>query len=69
MSLTFVGLLVPADNEKLLGASGTSASPFVIAIQNGSIHALPSIFNACILISVLSVGNSAILVVPEPFKI
>lgn len=60
LSLTFVGLLVPADNEKLLGASGTSASPFVIAIQNGSIHALPSIFNACILISVLSVGNSAI---------
>ncbi|KAG7661514.1 uncharacterized protein J8A68_004973 [[Candida] subhashii] len=60
LSLTMIGLLVPYDHPSLLGASGTSASPFVIAIQEGGIKALPSIFNACILISVISVGNSAV---------
>jgi amino acid transporter len=56
-------LIVPYTNERL--TSGTSsydarASPFVIAIELGSIKVLPSIFNAVILISVLSVGNSAV---------
>ena len=60
LSLTFIGLLVPSNSPQLLGASGTSASPFVIAIKNGGIYALPSIFNACILLSVLSVGNLAV---------
>ncbi|KAL6451213.1 HIP1 Amino-acid permease GAP3 [Candida maltosa Xu316] len=60
LSLTFVGLLVPANSPDLLGGSQTSTSPFVIAIKIGGIKALPSIFNACILISVLSVGNSAV---------
>ncbi|CAI5759951.1 unnamed protein product [Candida verbasci] len=60
LSLTFIGLLVPADSPELLGSSDTSASPFVLAIKAGGIYALPSIFNACILISILSVGNSAV---------
>lgn len=33
-------------------------SPFVIAIQTAGIKVLPSIFNAVILISVMSVANS-----------
>lgn len=60
LSLTFVGLLVPYNSPDLLGSGGTSTSPFVIAIKNGGIHTLPSIFNAVILISVISVGNSAV---------
>lgn len=60
LSLTFIGLLVPYDSPELLGNSGTSASPFVIAIKSGGIKALPSIFNACILISITSVGNGAV---------
>ncbi|KAK6458806.1 general amino acid permease [Scheffersomyces xylosifermentans] len=60
LSLTFIGLLVPYDSPELLGNSGTSASPFVIAIKNGGVKVLPSIFNAVILISVISVGNSAV---------
>jgi len=36
------------------------ASPFVISIQNAGIDVLPSVMNAVIMISVLSVGNSAI---------
>lgn len=63
VSLTLVGLLVPYNNELLLnGSSGAdaSASPFVIAINNAKIDALPSIMNVVIMIAVLSVGNSSV---------
>lgn len=63
VSLTLVGLLVPYTNPHLLNAQSSvdaKASPFVIAIQSGGITGLPSVFNAVILIAVLSVGNSSI---------
>ncbi|CDO55185.1 hypothetical protein DV113_000861 [Geotrichum candidum] len=62
ISLTLVGLLVPYNDERLLGSSSVdiTASPFVIAINNAGIKALPSIINVVILISVLSVGNSSV---------
>jgi len=37
-----------------------AASPFVIALQNSGIKALPSIFDAVILITVISVANSSV---------
>jgi amino acid transporter len=59
-SLLLIGFIVPYTNPNLLnGASDASASPFVIAIELGGIQVLPSIFNAVILIAVLSVGNSS----------
>ncbi|ODV97561.1 hypothetical protein PACTADRAFT_38152 [Pachysolen tannophilus NRRL Y-2460] len=62
ISLTLVGLLVPYNDPRLFGSSkvDASASPFVIAIENAGIKGLPSVMNAVIMISVLSVGNSAI---------
>ncbi|KAG7664203.1 uncharacterized protein J8A68_002266 [[Candida] subhashii] len=62
ISLTLVGMLVPYNNERLLGTSSVdiTASPFVIAIQNGGISGLPSVMNVVIMIAVLSVGNSSI---------
>ncbi|KAI5964166.1 uncharacterized protein KGF55_002108 [Candida pseudojiufengensis] len=60
LSLTMIGLLVPYNSPDLLGNGGVSSSPFVIAIKDAGIQVLPSIFNACILISVISVGNSAV---------
>lgn len=63
VSLTIVGLIVAHDNPNLLqNANGVNAvaSPFVIAIQNAGIEGLPSVFNAVIMIAVLSVGNSSI---------
>lgn len=53
-----IGILVPYDNDQLLGASNASASPFVIGIQNVGIHALNHIINACVLTSAWSAGNS-----------
>lgn len=60
--LTLVSLLVQATDPRLLGSSSVdaSASPFVIAIKNGGVKGLPSVMNVVILISVLSVGNSAV---------
>ncbi|KIX95919.1 uncharacterized protein Z520_08174 [Fonsecaea multimorphosa CBS 102226] len=63
ISLTFVGCLVRWDDPRLLN-SGSSAnywtSPFVLAIKNAGVGGLPSVFNAVILIAVLSVGNASV---------
>ena len=60
ISLFIVGLIVPSDSDQLLGSSGadTKASPFVLAIKTAGIKGLPSVFNAVITISVISVANS-----------
>lgn len=62
ISLTIVGLLVPYNDPRLLGSSSVdiTASPFVIAINNAGVRAVPSIMNVVILIAVLSVGNSSV---------
>ncbi|KAF2717772.1 hypothetical protein K431DRAFT_349328 [Polychaeton citri CBS 116435] len=58
VNLFLIGLIVPYDSPAYANADGSRASPFVIAIELAGIRALPSIFNAVILISVLSVANS-----------
>lgn len=62
VSLTLICFLVPSDSERLLGASSVdvTASPFVIAIENGGISGLPSVMNAVILISLISVASSSV---------
>ncbi|KAL9060280.1 MAG: hypothetical protein Q9162_000684 [Coniocarpon cinnabarinum] len=63
VSLTLVGLCVPHNDPRLLSgasAADVTASPFVVAINNAGISVLPSVFNVVVLISVLSVGNSAV---------
>ena len=60
LSLFIVGLIVPSDSEDLLGSSSdnTKFSPFVLAISLANIRGLPSVMNAVITISVISVANS-----------
>ncbi|KAL8280450.1 hypothetical protein RQP46_007098 [Phenoliferia psychrophenolica] len=54
-----IGLLVPSNDSRLELGSGTAASsPFVIAISNAGIKALPSIVNAALLTSAWSAGSS-----------
>lgn len=63
VSLTLVGLLVPYNEPRLLGATSiadASASPFVIAIESAGATILPGIMNGVILVSVISVGNSSV---------
>ncbi|KAI1376784.1 amino acid permease/ SLC12A domain-containing protein [Hypoxylon crocopeplum] len=60
INLFILGLILPSNDERLKNASGANStfSPFVLAIQDAGIAALPSIFNAVITISVISVANS-----------
>jgi amino acid transporter len=57
-----LGMIVPYNSPLVLAANkqsnNASASPFVVAIQISGIKALPAIFNACVLIFVLSAANS-----------
>ena len=59
ISLLLVGFIVPYNDQNLLNGSGATASPFVIAISTVGVRGLPSVFNAVILVAVLSVGNSS----------
>lgn len=59
VNLALVGLCIPSSEDLLSGDGPTSRySPFVIAIRLAGIDVLPSIFNAVILIAVMSVANS-----------
>jgi amino acid transporter len=59
VNLFLVGLIVPANSPLYADEGGSSrTSPFVIAIKLAGIKVLPSIFNAVILIAVMSVANS-----------
>ncbi|KAF8992150.1 APC amino acid permease [Cyathus striatus] len=63
-SLTIIGLLIPYNDGRLLGApgadSGAAASPFVIALDNARIKGLSHFVNVTICISVLSIGMSCV---------
>lgn len=59
MSIFFMGLLVPFNDPHLSDTSQfISSSPFVIAILNSGTRVLDHIFNAVILTTILSAGNS-----------
>jgi yeast amino acid transporter len=62
LALFFVGLLVPYDDERLLGSGyiDVTASPFVIAAVDGGIPAFGDFVNVVILVSVLSIGLSGV---------
>ncbi|PYI02796.1 proline-specific permease [Aspergillus sclerotiicarbonarius CBS 121057] len=54
-----IGMIVSPTNPNLVsGSDNANSSPWVIAIKQAGISALPSIVNACILISAWSAGNS-----------
>lgn len=60
ISLFILGLIVPSNNADLSSATGanTKFSPFVLSFRLAGIKVLPSIFNAIITMSVISVANS-----------
>lgn len=69
INLFLIGLIVPADSPLYSGEGSSSRhSPFVIAIQLAGIKVLPSIFNAVILISVMSVANSCTFASTRTFQ-
>ncbi|KAI0448947.1 amino-acid permease inda1 [Xylaria acuta] len=61
VNLFVLGLIFKSTDERLELAMGSNSrfSPFVLAIQDAGIQVLPSIFNAVITVSVISVANSS----------
>ncbi|KAK0199697.1 APC amino acid permease [Desarmillaria ectypa] len=59
-SLTIIGLMLPYTEDRLIGGSGASASPFVIALDLANIGGLNHLVNATICVSVLSIGLSCV---------
>lgn len=61
-SLTIVGLLVPYNSDRLMGASGggSHASPYVLLASLHGVRVVPHLINAVILMSVTLVGLSAL---------
>lgn len=53
-----IGVCVASDDPSLLHGTGSAASPWVIAVKNAGIKALPSIINAVILTSATSSANA-----------
>lgn len=66
LSMILLCFMVPSNDPSLLGNSLLSASPFVIAIRNAGVRGLPLVFNAVILISVLSVANALVFASYKP---
>lgn len=63
VSLTVVGCLVPYTDPRLLQGANSAdvrASPFVIALETAGLRGLPSVFNAAVLVAVMSVANSSV---------
>jgi len=60
VSLSLIGCLVPYDDDRLGTTKDGRASPFMIAISNANVRALPSIMNVVICLAVLSVGNYSV---------
>ncbi|EAU34365.1 amino-acid permease inda1 [Aspergillus terreus NIH2624] len=63
VGLTFVGLLVRSDDNRLLGSGGlidVKASPFVLIALDAGLKGYDSFMNVIILVSVLSIGVSGV---------
>ncbi|KAF2205689.1 hypothetical protein GQ43DRAFT_436817 [Delitschia confertaspora ATCC 74209] len=63
LGLTFVGLLVPSDDDRLLGANpliDVNASPFVLIGKDAGLKGFDSFMNVVILVSVVSIGVSGV---------
>lgn len=62
LSLTFVGLLIPYDDPRLIGSGiiDVTASPFVLVAVDAGIPAFGDFVNAVILFAVISIGLSGV---------
>ncbi|KAE8213703.1 hypothetical protein CF327_g2809 [Tilletia walkeri] len=60
ISLFMIGLIVPSDDKRLTGDAEAPVSPFVLAIELAGLKVLPHIFNAIILMSLISVSSSCV---------
>ncbi|KAF4339913.1 amino acid polyamine transporter I [Fusarium beomiforme] len=56
--VVLIGVLISSDDPDLLGASGSAASPFVIAAKG--IKGIPDLINVCVIIGLLAIALESI---------
>ncbi|KAK7524851.1 amino acid transporter [Phyllosticta citriasiana] len=56
VNIWLVGMCIPYNEPNLINASGTMASPFVLAVRHSDLYGLAHALNAFILITVISCG-------------
>ena len=56
----FITLLIPSDNDQLLGGSGITASPFVLAITLVDIPYVSDVLNAGIMCGILAISAESV---------
>lgn len=62
-TIFFIGMLIPWNDERLLGqTSKTASSPLTISLEDAGILPAAHLINALIVISVISAGNSSLYV-------
>lgn len=62
ISIIFITILVPSDDDRLLGGSGVASSPFVIAIQDSGIPGIASLLNAGMMCGVLAIAAESVYI-------
>ncbi|KAF7550722.1 hypothetical protein G7Z17_g5515 [Cylindrodendrum hubeiense] len=59
-SVIFIGILVPSNDDRLLGGSGVTASPFIIAVNDAGISGIPDILNAGMITGILAIAAEGV---------
>ncbi|EDO16669.1 hypothetical protein Kpol_1052p16 [Vanderwaltozyma polyspora DSM 70294] len=68
LTMILIGFNVPYNDPRLMGAddaSGSHASPYVLAASIHGVKIVPHFINAVVLIALISVGNSALYAAPR----
>ncbi|KAK7408937.1 hypothetical protein QQX98_008881 [Neonectria punicea] len=60
LSVVFITLLIPSDDERLLGGSGVTSSPFILAVTNSGVKGIADIMNACMIIGILAIAAESV---------
>ena len=60
LSVMFITLLVPSNDDHLLGGGGVAASPFVIAVNSAGIKGIPHILNVGMICGILAISAESI---------
>ena len=61
-TVIFISVLVPYNDERLLGLSNAASSPFVIALQDAGIKGIPDLLNVIIIVGLCALGTEALFV-------
>ncbi|OMP88776.1 putative amino-acid permease, partial [Diplodia seriata] len=60
LSIVLCTLMVPMNDDRLFGGSGSAASPFVVAMNDAGISGVPDFFNVVIMVGIAGVAVESV---------